>query len=541
MNPPAQTMPPSPAPARHDPAKRLVRGSTLLLLGRLVSKLGNFATQILIVRYLSQSAYGAFAYALVAVTLIQNVITLGLDRSIVRFLPIFHEERDYRKLFGTILMTVLVIASLGLAAICGLYAFQGLVGRWIRDEQALALLLVLVFLAPVQALDDLLVGMFAVFARPRAIFMRRHVLAPGLKLAVVIGLILSHSSVLFLAVGYLIGSLLGVGIYGYQLLRVLRDQGLLEHWSLRDLVMPWRQIFGFSIPLLTSDLVYVTMNAINVVLLGHFWGSTGVASLRAVQPTASLNELVMASFATLFTPLAARMFANNDRAGINGLYWRTAIWIAIFSFPLFAVTFSLARPITVLLFGSRYEQSAPILALLSLGAYFNAALGFNGLTLKVFGRVRYLVLINIATVVVSLSASALLIPRLGALGAGIGTMIALVVHNLFKQAGLRLGTGIHLFEWRYLRVYLVIALCAAGLLAVQLATSAPVYVGLGLAALAALVVLLVNGRMLEVDQMFPEARRFPGMGFLASGRWGKSGLQDVTKGGNPEPDPATRR
>jgi O-antigen/teichoic acid export membrane protein len=530
----------SSARPKPDAAKRLVRGSTLLLVGRLVSKLGNFATQVLIVRALSQSAYGAFAYALVTASLIQNVITLGLDRSIVRFLPIFHEERDYRRLFGTIAMTVMVIVSLGLLAVLGLYGFQGLVGGWVRDQQALGLLLVLVFLAPIQALDDLLVGLFAVFAKPRAIFVRRHVLAPGLKLAVVIGLILSHSSVLFLAVGYLAASLVGVGIYGYQLVRLLRDQGLLAHASFRELVMPWRQIFGFSIPLLTSDLVYVTMNAINVLLLGHFWGTTGVANLRAVQPTATMNEMVMASFATLFTPLAARLFANDDRVGINGLYWRTAIWIAIFTFPMFAVTFCLARPITLLLFGARYEDAAPILALLSFGSYFNAALGFNGLTLKVFGRVRYLVLMNIATVVVSVSASALLIPRWGALGAGIATMIALIVHNLFKQAGLKLGTGIHLFEWRYLRVYLVIALCTAGLLAIQLATSPPVPLGLGLAALAALVVLLSNRRMLEVDQMFPEARRLPVLGWLASGRRGTRGLPDLNPGRHPEPDPATR-
>lgn len=522
MHPPAEADPPSSERPKTDSTRRLIRGSTLLLLGRLISRLGNFATQILIVRYLSQSAYGAFAYALVVITLVQSIITLGLDRSIVRFLPIFHEERDHRRLFGTIAMTVLVIVSLGLAAALALYVFQGTIGRWVHGEQALPLLLVLIFLAPAQALDEIVVSMFAVFAKPRAIFLRRHVLAPVLKLAVVIGLIVGRSDVFFLAVGYLASTLLGLGIYGYQLYRLFRDEGLLENWSFRDIVMPWRQVFSFSIPLLTSDLVYVAMNAINVMLLGHFWSTTSVAQLRAVQPTAKLNELVMGSFATLFTPQAARMFAHNDRTGINDLYWRTAIWIAIFSFPLFVVTFSLAQPITVLLYGSRYEQSAPILALLSLGYYFNAALGFNGLTLKVYGMVRYIVLMNVATVIVSVAVSLLLIPRLGALGAGIGTLVALVVHNLLKQVGLRLGTGVSLFEWRYFRVYLVIVLCALGLLAAQLATSPPVFVSLGLAVVVTLIVFRVNGKMLEMSQTFPEAMRFPGARFLISGHWRRS-------------------
>ena len=69
--------------------------------------------------------------------------------------------------------------------------------------------------------------------------------------------------------------------------------------------------------------------------------------------------------------------------------------MAVFSLPVFLLTFSLAEPITVLLFGERYAGSAAYLAILSLGMYFNAALGFNGLTLKVIGRVRYVVILNL--------------------------------------------------------------------------------------------------------------------------------------------------
>ena len=41
----------------------------------------------------------------------------------------------------------------------------------ISIDTALSLLLILIVLTPVQALDDLLAGLFAVMARPRAIFL----------------------------------------------------------------------------------------------------------------------------------------------------------------------------------------------------------------------------------------------------------------------------------------------------------------------------------------------------------------------------------
>jgi O-antigen/teichoic acid export membrane protein len=433
------------------------------------------------------------------------VVTFGLDRAITRFVPIYHERGDYNKLFGAIILVMSTLLSLGLALILLFHGLQRFIAQsLISDQQALALLLILIFLSPIDALDTVLNGMFAVFSRPRAIFFRKYVLGPSLKLAVVLLLILGHSGVRFLASGYLAAGALGVVIFSVILFRTLRDQNLFQHFNLQTIAVPWREVFAFTVPLLTSDLVYMVMNSMDVVLLEHFQGTVDVAAFRAV-----MNQIVLASFGLLFTPVAARMFARNDREGINNLYWQNAIWIAIISFPIFALTFSLAQPITVLLYGARYQESAIILALLSFGYYFNAALGQNGLTLKVYGKLRYIVTLNILTAVVNLGVNLLLIPKYGALGAAIGTTSTLVLHNILKQAGLRLGTGINLFEWRYFRVYLMITLSALGLLLVQLLTSAPVYVSVALAGLASLLVIRLNRHLLNVEQTFPELLRLP--------------------------------
>ena len=489
---------------------RQIRGSSLLLIGRTLSMAVNFAVQVLIVRYLSKTDYGAFAYALSIVALGEAIATMGLDRAITRFVPIYHERGEYNKLFGTIIMVVGTIVSIGLAMVVLVYAFQGLIAQTlINDQLAVALLLILIGLSPVQALDGLLVGMFATFASPRSIFFRKHVLGPGLKLIVVLLLVLGRSDVFFLAAGYLAAGALGVAIYTVILVHVLRSQGLFQHFNLRAITMPAGEIFAFTIPLLTSDLVYMLMNSSDAILLEHFRGAMDVAAFRAVQPAAGLNQLVITSFTLLFTPLAARLFARNDREGLNNLYWQTAIWMAVISFPIFAATFSLAQPLTLLLYGQRYADSATILALLSFGYYFSTALGFNGLTLKVVGKLRYIVVINILAAVVNVGINLLLIPRYGALGAAIGTCGTMVAHNILKQAGLAFGTGISLFEWRHLKVYSVIALSALGLLLVQMAIASQLYASIALAALVSLFVLVINRKSLNIGQTFPELLRFP--------------------------------
>jgi O-antigen/teichoic acid export membrane protein len=94
-------------------------------------------------------------------------------------------------------------------------------------------------------------------------------------------------------------------------------------------------------------------------------------------PAAQLNQLACSAFLLLFTPHAARLFARGDRTGVGRLYWQTTVWIAVVSFPIFLLTFALAKPLTLLLFGDRYESSAVLLAILAFGYYFQAALGFN--------------------------------------------------------------------------------------------------------------------------------------------------------------------
>ena len=73
------------AAERSDPTRKQIRGSSLLLAGRFISTGLNFVSQILIVRHLSTTEYGAWTYALALVAFFQGISTLGLRRGITRF------------------------------------------------------------------------------------------------------------------------------------------------------------------------------------------------------------------------------------------------------------------------------------------------------------------------------------------------------------------------------------------------------------------------------------------------------------------------
>lgn len=500
-----------PVEAQHpDTTKKHIRGSSLLLAGQIISMVLNFGVQFLVVRYLTKSDYGAFAYALSVVAIGTSVSLLGLDKAVTRFLPIYHEQGDYRRIFGVILMAVGSILAIGLLLVAGLFLFQGPVNaRFISDTQSLGLLLVVIALAPVDALNSLFQGLLAVFAKPSAIFFRRHVLTPLLRLAAVLLAVLLRQDVFFLASAYLVGGLLGLAVHLGIVVQSLRRAGLLAHFKLKEALLPAREIYGFALPLLSTDVVLILRTNLVAVLLQFYGTAVDVAAFRAVVPVAGLNSVVMQSFKYLFTPLASRLYARQDREGLNDLYWKTAIWISLFSFPVFVATFSLAQPLTVLLFGERYADSGVILALLSFGYFINAALGFNSYTLRVYGRVRFIVSIDVLTAAFGLGLNLLLIPRYGALGAAIGTTAGLVAYNLLNHLGLLLGTGIRLFQWQYSRVYLSLIAATVGLLLIQALVNPPFFVSAALAAVVSLGLLRLNRRILDIDHVFPEILRIP--------------------------------
>lgn len=505
--PPVAERPTADPPAVH----AHLRGSMLLVLGRILAKAMNCLGQVLLVWMLSRGAYGELAYALSIVALAANIATLGLHRAMGRFLPVDHAERRYDRLLATVAM------ALGLTALAGLLVVAGvcLLGpSMIGQPRVSALLMLLVLLAPLEALDELLLGVLAAMARPGAIFWRKHLLGPGLKLTAVGLVFLGGGNAFDVAIGYLAAAAAGLGVCAWSVWRILRAE-LAPAWSdvrWPSTGLPWREVLGFSFPLFCSELLFASLAAVDVIVLQRFSSMEQVAALGAAYPLAAMNQLVLGGFLALYVPAAARIFARRDRRDrreMNSLYWQTAVWIAVLTSPILLLTFAAAKPLTLLLYGSRYADTVAVLSLLSLAWYLDAALGFNKLTLQVYGRFKFVLAANAATLVLHLVGVLLLVPSYGACGAAAATCLSLAVHNAMNQYALWRATGVALFERRYAPVYAAIALTAAGLWLIVWILAPPALVSFSLAAAASAIVLRASARRLAPGQIFPVLDRIP--------------------------------
>lgn len=493
-----------------DEARRHLRGSTILLAGRVISLSINFATQILLVRSLSKGDFGAFGFALSVITFWTALAVLGLDTTVRHFASLYEAQRRHRHLVGAILLLFCCILSLAVT-ISAILLGVALLGPEMIASSPLAqqLCLYLLLLIPVEAIDCFFVSLLAAFARPRDIFIRSHLLGPGIKLFSVVSVLWVNGSPSMLATAYVLGSVIGLGICMVMLVQTLRQRGVLQQMLAREWEFPIRELVDFSLPQVSFVLSFQIRTILPIFLLERLLTDVSVAEFRAVLPLARLNNAVMATFALLFVPAAARMFANHRHREMEQLYIQTTTWITLLSFPIFAVSFAFPESATVFLFGQQYSSSSSVLAALAIGCFINAVMGFNAHTLRGAGHFRFVVFSDLVTIACAIMLQLFFIPRLGAFGAAVATCIVLAIQNIVNQLGLLKLVRINPFQKVSLSCYLSVAVGTIALVQLQRSFSPPFYVALLCTTAVFLLVFFVNRRRLNVSQTLPELMRIP--------------------------------
>ena len=491
-------------------AKKQIRGSGLLFSGRFVSIAINLLTQILIVRYLSKADYGAFAYTLALVNMASTLNRLGMERTVARHTPIYEEKGELASAAGAVVLAIGSMVALGFAIVTVVIGFQGLLNeRFIDNPAVMHILVVMIALAPVNAFDDLLQALFAAFGRAKVIFLRKHIIGPCLKLAAISLTIALSGDVHTLAIAYLFAGIIGVVLYGILLPTVLREHNLLQYFRPGRLNIEYRRLYRFCLPIFTADMASALRLVLVFTILEYFHSLSNVAEYRAVMPIARLNSVALTSFSLLFLPMASRLFAQKNNELLGEMRSHVGLWVTVLSYPVFAVCIGLAEPLIVLLIGERYASSAPVLAILAIGYFFQAALGLNRQTLRALGKVRVLLYIEIIATITVVLAALILVPRLGAVGGAISVAMAIMFYSSMNTFALWRFTGNNPLPWDYARVYLVVAACGLGLWLVQpLLGIDSIVASLLLTVGTFMIVIFSCWKLLHFAEVFPEAIRF---------------------------------
>jgi O-antigen/teichoic acid export membrane protein len=425
---------------------KIARSGALALVGLVISALFGFLVRTLIGRYYGPAEYGAYSLAVTVFTITLVVALLGFPTGIQRQLA-YHRAREDEDVPLTVSTSILLVLSTSITGTLILEALRSVLPRYLSGGSLLSSLLALLAPSlPFAAVFGVLVAISQGFGRIREYIIYSRIGVPLLYfIFTAIVTILTHN-IEYVPLAYLTSYALVLGKMSLD----LTDAGILPRrmkFSRRIAMM----LVGFSLPLMTSNIVFFIMNWTDTLMLGHYLGEEIVGLYNAAAPTARFIPVFLSSMTVLYTPIATELFARGELRKLSRFYVVVTKWVVLLTFPLFILLVTYPVPVLRVLFGEKYTLAGDAMVILSIGFIFHSIVGPNGLTLITLGKPGENLKGDLIGASLNVLLNYLLIPAYGMSGAALATASSYIATNMYKSLRL-LQMGVSLLTERYLRL-----------------------------------------------------------------------------------------
>jgi len=328
------------------------RGTRHIAAAQGTTQLVRFATNIVLARLLTPDDFGIVAIALVVNMLLDQLKDLGTGSAIIQ-----RETIDHRLLNSVFYLNV----ALGALLAALMYVSADQVASWLGDSHAQNAMRVFAAVTFVTSLSQI----------------HHSLLRRDLRFGV-IALITTVTAVVAALVS-IVGALCG-----------------LTYWALVvgtaaaavvDLIMVWsydkwrptlsanlaglRSIWSYSSHLFVSNLTFLVLAQVDKIIISHFLGSSSLGTYTLAQRTVTGPASSVGSVVSEVTFPAYSRRQNEDAALRSG-FLRSTRLVALVTFPALLGLAAVADPAVRVVFGSKWSELAPIVALLAPIAAVNS-------------------------------------------------------------------------------------------------------------------------------------------------------------------------
>ncbi|KQO45775.1 lipopolysaccharide biosynthesis protein [Methylobacterium sp. Leaf85] len=397
---------------------------------RIVAAIFAYGAQVLMARLMGRTEYGIFASIWVWIVILGHSSTLGFAQGACRFLPADQARGDLAHVRGFLIGGAWVTGASACTVACVGLAVVWVQGTLLDGPYAGALLLAALVL-PLFTLQDFLEGVarsqnWAVLAIAPPYLLRQ-----GLIMAAMLGVVATGAPAeAWIAVACTLAATgIALAIQAWLLILRLRAVLLSEIPRYR-----WRAWLRACLPIGAADLAHSAFNMIDVVILSMLMPPTAVGlyfvATRIQQFVPFVHYAASAATAQRF----AFLHATEDIPGLKR-------FVRIQARLTFAATVTVgliivaAGPFLLAMFGSEFEASFPLLAVLVAGNVGASLFGPGEDLLTMIDGERFGAAITLAMLAVAALLCLALVPSIGVMGAA----IAMALATILRGAGMALA------------------------------------------------------------------------------------------------------
>lgn len=353
--------------------RQVGRGAMWSVASNITMRFASIAITALLARLLSKEDFGTFAIALAVYLVVASLAELGMGSAIARSAK---EPADIAPTVASI--SILVSAGLSLGMYLGAHGLAGVLGQPAAAQ-------------PIQVLS-LCLFLTGVFTVPGAQLVREF-RQDRIFLATVVGFVVANPLLIVMAMN-------GGGATAFAWSRVVGQlaTGLVFYFStLRRYRPGWRSecvgpLVRFGLPLSIANLVNWALLNADFIILGRMVSAAEVGVYMIAFNVASWSTALLGSVMNnVVVPAFGRV--SDDRARLGRALMSGTRLVALLAFPVGALTCALAAPLILTVFGDKWSEAVPVLAVLSIyGLLYTFSLLFVSVLVAVGKTGRLLVI-----------------------------------------------------------------------------------------------------------------------------------------------------
>ncbi len=385
----------------------VAKNTVWLFAGEMLGRILKLAVVVFATRVLGVAGWGIFSYALAFVSVFYVFGDIGINTFITR--EISKGGKDKYQYLSASLILKLILLSLSLIVSLLLIPHLGTVALGIKIILALALLNFS------DSLREFVLSINRALER-----MEREALVKIVinTITTVLGitLLIARATPLSLAIAYAVGSIIGSIVSIWIIFPELKKVS----WKISAKTMA--VIFNFAWPFVATTIFSVAIANVDTIMLGQVKSATEVGYYAAAERIVQFLYIVPVFIGLSTFPLMTK--SEDDSAASTRVFEKVMLTVLSIGFPIAIGGLMLCLPLMRFIFGAAYAPGAIVLGILmiSIVVDFPNLILSNAIFVKNLQK-KFIIATGLG-VIVNVLLNLYLIPRYGAVGAAISTIVS---------------------------------------------------------------------------------------------------------------------
>ncbi|MCK5636213.1 MAG: oligosaccharide flippase family protein [Thermoplasmatales archaeon] len=414
----------------NDPLQKIVKGTGLVITGSLLVYLFALIGGVLIARYWTENEVGIHSIASSLFVICITICAVGISQGSVRSIAHAKGKKEFKNIPEYIVTTFVWGGLTSIILGSMLFIFSGTIAENIFHESSLIQpIRIYALTLPFFVFNYITVQIFRGFENIKPLVYFKYILESSLFPVFVVAIIFLNLPFVYI---FYSSFLSGIIISIILIIYTLRPTSI-KRYSIKSIFSPAaKELLVFSIPLTITHLLFLLISWSSIILLGVFKSTGDAGFYQVASPFAKFIVFPLGALLVTFTPVFSRIYAKNQLKDIRSNYKILTKWICLITFPIFLIFFLFPELVLSVIVGPNYLPSANVLRILSLAHIISNLVGPCGSTLVAMGKSQFIMFSTLATAMLAVTLSILLIPTYNYIGAAIAFVISILFISIIS-------------------------------------------------------------------------------------------------------------